>query len=269
MRLYTYGANQPNQNMHFYNNIWSDPTGTMGAYGSTANDFSDTPPDETTSFALDHNLYWNGGAAIPSDGGELINYTDDANRLVADPRLGSQAGMVVPRWLPGSGQFADGSATIRQAFERLVALYGAPGVDSPVIDAADPAHAPADDILGRSRSLPDLGAVEFVSVLALRGAPADRAIRLTWEVNATLPVSTTWHVDYYTNTASIYTVTNPFSTTRALVLTDHVQNYQWYTVTLHALLDGAFWLSDTVRVMPTGRFVYLPLVLRSTAQPVH
>lgn len=226
MRLYTYGDNPTNQNVRFYNNIWSDPTGTMGAYGGAANDFSDTPPGETASFALDRNLYWNGGAAIPSDGGELINYTDDANRLVADPLLGGQAGLIVPRWNQGAGQFADGSATIRQAFERLVALYATPGTDSPVIGAADPAYAPADDILGRPRSLPDIGAVEFVSVLALHGAPADRAIHLTWEVNATLPVSTTWHVDYYTQTVSIYTATDPNSAARSLTLTEHVLNYQ-------------------------------------------
>jgi len=33
-------------------------------------------------------------------------------------------------------------------------------------------------------------------------------------------------------------------------------------VTLHAMLAETFWLGDTVRVMPTDRFVYLPLVMR-------
>jgi hypothetical protein len=98
--------------------------------------------------------------------------------------------------------------------------------------------------------------------LILNGAPGNGAISLHWQVNATLPVTTTWHVDYYTQTASIYTATNALNTTRSLVLMEHVQNYQWYTVTLHAMLDDTSWLSDTVRVMPTDRFVYLPLVLR-------
>lgn len=146
------------------NNIWSDPAGTMGAENaSRPNDFSDTPPGETVSFALDHNLYWNGGESLPEDPAELINYTDDAGRVVADPGLGDQDGVVLPRWDPQAGQFGGGSPTIRAAFERLVVDYGALRVGSPAIDSADPAWAPAGDILGRSRSVgaaPDRGAYE-------------------------------------------------------------------------------------------------------------
>lgn len=259
MRLYAYGENQPNQNLRFYNNVWSDPTGTMGAHGGSANDFSDTPPGQTTSFTLDHNLYWNGGEALPYDSGELVNYTDDAHRLVADPLLGNQAGLVVPHW-DGSA-FTDGSSTIREAFERLVQLYGTPTARSPVIGAADPANAPAEDILGRPRSAPDIGAVEFVPVLSLQGRPADRALDLRWSVNTTLPDATTWRITYYTTTLTApFTTTDPLSATRAATLTG-LTNYQWYTVTLNAMLDITPLLTDTVRVMPTDLRVYLPLVL--------
>jgi hypothetical protein len=164
MRLNTEGSNPPNEAIRFYNNIWADPTGTMGAENpSRPNDFSDTPPGQTASFTLDHNLYWNGGAAIPQDSAELVNYTNDTHRIVADPRLADQAGLQLPRWAPASGQFADGSATIRQAFERLVTLYGAPGYNSPAIDTADPGQSPAEDILGQPRPgglAPDIGAYE-------------------------------------------------------------------------------------------------------------
>lgn len=40
-------------------------------------------------------------------------------------------------------------------------------------------------------------------------------------------------------------------------------NYVWYTVTLDAMLDGAPFLTDTVQVMPTDRFVYLPVVQKA------
>ncbi len=68
----------------------------------------------------------------------------------------------MPRWNQGSGRFADGSATIEDAFRRLVELYGRPAAGSPIVDAADPSQSPADDILGNPRTgLPDLGAVEW------------------------------------------------------------------------------------------------------------
>jgi len=108
----------------------------------------------------------------------------------------------------------------------------------------------------------DIGAYEFVADLDLHGTPGDRAIHLDWSVDDSLPVTTTWHVNYYTTTASVYTATEPLSTTRSTVLTAHVDNYQWYTVTLHAMVGGTSWLTDTVRVMPTDKFWHLPLVSR-------
>jgi hypothetical protein len=164
MRLNTEGSNQPNDNIEFSNNVWSDPTGTMGAHGGGGNDFSDTPPSETLAWDLDRNLYFNGGAAIPEDSGELINYTDDPTRVVADPRLPGQAGLVLPRWVAATGTFADGSVTIAQARRRLIDLYGTPSENSPLIDAADPVTAPDEDILGQPRTGgagPDLGCLEL------------------------------------------------------------------------------------------------------------
>ncbi len=165
MRLNTEGLNDPNENVHFFNNLWSDPTGTMGAGNSGSNDFSDTPVGETLSFILENNLYYNGTNPIPSDTNELVNYTDDPVSVIGDPVLPSQAGIVLPRWNETTGSFNDGSSTIRQAFENLVNLYGVPGTGSVAIDGADLANAPVEDILKNFRTdgFPDIGAVEVVS----------------------------------------------------------------------------------------------------------
>jgi len=159
MRLNTEGANPNNQDIHFYNNIWSDPTGTMGTEGYTGVDFAEVSSTQNISITLDNNLYWNGGSLIPADTGQLIHYTDDLNRVVDDPSLGSQVGLVVPYW--DGSSFADSSTTIRAAFERLVDLYGKPAQGSPVVGAADPNISPLDDILGNLRGpWPDIGAYQ-------------------------------------------------------------------------------------------------------------
>ena len=182
MRLNREGSNPANENIQFYNNIWSDPTGTMGAENpSRPNDFSDTPPADTASFSLDYNLYWNGGSPIPSDSGELINYTDDAHYLVGDPLLAGQSGLVLPRWDAGQGEFAGGFSTIRQAFEQLVLAYGGLPLNSPAVDQADPDQAPTEDILGNPRTsgnAPDLGALEVMigAPFYLTASPSASAI---------------------------------------------------------------------------------------------
>lgn len=256
-RLNTEGSNPANQNIQFFNNIWSDPTGTMGANGGGSNDFSDTPPGETSSWTLDNNLYWNGGAAIPEDANELINYTDDANRLVANPQLGGQSGLILPRWT--GSQFADGSSTIADVFTNLVLLYGTPSGTSPVVDTADPANAPAEDILGNGRSDPDIGAVEFIPQLQLTGSPNDQMIVLNWEVNTAVAPGTTWQISYSGPAGDQPSpITGLASGTRSTTLTG-LTNYTTYDITLNAMVSGSPVLTDTVSVMPTDLLLYLPL----------
>ncbi len=153
-----------NDEINFYNNIWSDPTGTMGASFGGSNDFSDTPAGEVDQWELENNQYFNGGAAIPSSASETINFTDDTRRIVGDPGLPTQANLVVPRWDSTDGEFADGSATIREAFVNLVMRYGTPSSTSSGVDQAWAAQSPADDILGNLRDdTPDVGAFELIA----------------------------------------------------------------------------------------------------------
>lgn len=155
--------NPNNDSIYIYNNIWSDPTGTMG-------DFSDTPIGETILFQLDRNLYWNDGNAIPADlVNDLININDDARALQGNPQLGSQSGLIPPHFNGITFVFADGSTSIRQAFEQLVNNYGALPVGSIAIDSADASLSPSNDILGNPRgTVPDLGAFEFGTATPLR-----------------------------------------------------------------------------------------------------
>jgi hypothetical protein len=98
--------------------------------------------------------------------------------------------------------------------------------------------------------------------LVLHGAPADQAIRLTWTVNTTLPVTSTWRLAYDGPTGDQPSpITGIISPTRAYTLTG-LTNYTWYTVTLNAMSGSVSFLADTVTVLPTDIFVYLPLVLR-------
>jgi hypothetical protein len=96
----------------------------------------------------------------------------------------------------------------------------------------------------------------------LHGTPADRAIHLSWTVNTALPATSTWPIDYRSQTGTLYTpVTDIISATRVYTLTG-LANYTWYTVTLSAMVGSTPFLSDTVQAMPTDTFVYLPMVLR-------
>jgi hypothetical protein len=112
-------------------------------------------------------MYWNGSELIPEDTNELINYSDDAARVVADPLLGDQNYLVLPRWNSDANKFADDSITIRQAFEKLVLLYAKPLEGSSLVDAANPTNSPIDDIIGNPRlagSSADIGAYEVGAV---------------------------------------------------------------------------------------------------------
>jgi len=117
-------------------------------------------------------LFWNGAAELPYDAGELINYTDDLHRLVENPMLPGQAGIELPRWIAEENQFADGSLSIRRAFQKLVIQYGMPHALSPVLDAANATNSPSEDILGNPRpygGAPDIGAIELLVADELPG----------------------------------------------------------------------------------------------------
>ncbi|MBN2004523.1 MAG: fibronectin type III domain-containing protein [Anaerolineae bacterium] len=97
--------------------------------------------------------------------------------------------------------------------------------------------------------------------VTLHGTPANRAIHLTWDVNGTLPATSTWTINYASPGSAFLPITGLTNTLHAHTLTG-LTNYVLYTVTLSAVADGSVLVSDTITAMPTDRFVYLPLILR-------
>jgi len=155
-RIGSEGSNPASEDIFFYNNIFSDPLGTMdNEFVNGYNSFV------LSSFEINNNLYWNNGNSLPSSG--ILTPVDDTRALEANPLLETdQSGIVLPVWDAQNSSFLSGSTTIRKEFERLVNNYGAIPSDSPARDSADPSNMPPDDILGTTRDVnPDIGAFEY------------------------------------------------------------------------------------------------------------
>ncbi len=152
--------NPRNQNIFFYNNIWADPTGSMGGdLKGKSNRFSRGHLEDTENLVMDNNLYWNGLFRVPN--GDLLSpLQDDTHRIVAPPLLASnQRSVVLPYW--NGNAFLSGSESIREEFVRLVSKYGEISIISFAKNSANPSYTPPDDILGRARgNYPDIGAYE-------------------------------------------------------------------------------------------------------------
>jgi hypothetical protein len=168
-RIVTVGSSPPSDGVHIHNNIWSDPTGTMGDTFNRGG--------ATVNLTFDNNLYFNDGNAFPTSSESIVEVSDDAGAVIGDPLLPDPSSAPLPRWDQGSGTFADGSTSIADVFESLVLDYAVPAAGSPAIGAADATSMPADDILGNLRSeggAPDIGAFEKPSCVgAGEGEPCD------------------------------------------------------------------------------------------------
>ncbi|MFZ6028750.1 MAG: right-handed parallel beta-helix repeat-containing protein [Chloroflexota bacterium] len=101
--------------------------------------------------------------------------------------------------------------------------------------------------------------IEEIPALDLQGIPDDGRITLNWEVNVTLPATTTWTITYTGTTGDEPSPIGGIeANTRSYTLTG-LANYEWYDITLTT--DPPL-LTDTVRAMPTGWLLSLPLVRR-------
>ena len=96
--------------------------------------------------------------------------------------------------------------------------------------------------------------------LKLQAIPGDQALYLTWEVNTTLPLTSTWQLEYVGPGGDQSSpVTGLPESARSFTLTG-LTNYTPYTITLNAMLASTPILTDTVTAVPTDIFNYLPVV---------
>ncbi len=110
---------------------------------------------------------------------------------------------------------------------------------------------------------PDVGAFEFVPKFDLTGAPGDQEIYLIWEISEELPPTAVLQLQYAGPQGTTPSpITNIPLDTRQYVLTG-LENYTIYEVTLLALDNGTPILSDTVKIMPTDIFLFLPTIVKS------
>ena len=125
------------------------------------------------------------------------------------------------------------------------------------------------DVAGLVNDIPAKRRFEGLSclpenALILTGKPADHAISLGWEVNVSLPLTTTWTIDYIGIPGDQPSpITGIPADTRLFTLSG-LTNYTWYTITLET--DPA-WLSDAVTRMPTDHFSYLPSLWKWAVLP--
>ncbi len=148
--------NPPCTDLFYYNNVFLDPTNTTGhLIKGTSSDIE--------YGAISSNLYWWGGASIPTDSEDYFNFYNDPQAIVSDPLLGSPAQpLPLPIWT--GSVFAGGHGSVSEVHAAFAETYARPSATSPVVDAADPAHMPVDDIAGKTRdAAPDIGAYELFS----------------------------------------------------------------------------------------------------------
>lgn len=135
------------------------------------------------------------------------------------------------------------------------------------IDAGTTLADVTTDLEGKARPIGaafDMGAYEYGTPpqLFLTGSPADQTINLNWEIVATIPTTATWQITYDGPTGNPSSpITNIDNATRSYQITN-LTNYTTYNVTLNAMVNGTPILTDTVSVMPTNQFVYLPIILK-------
>lgn len=215
--------------------------------------------------------YLNNTLISPAEDGLRI-YTDEATtiNIVKNNLIVNPGGDYV---VPLNGVELDMSHNLFEAdlaavqFKDEAAGNYRPAAGSPAIDSGTDVSAlgVTMDYAGTPRPQDgayDIGAYEFTPALTMQVRPNDQALYLTWQVDITLPLTSTWRLAYEGPPGDQPSpLTGLSQPTRAYTLTG-LTNYAPYTLTLQAMLDGSPFLTDTVTATPTDLFIYLPVMLK-------
>ncbi len=168
-----------NEGIVLSNNIWSDPTASMGTEGFNGADVFEALAGANGAVRLDNNVYYNGSNAVPPDTAQEVNITKDLHARFGDPLLPAPSSIVLPVY--NGATFGGGFVAIRDVFIALANRYGKPASASLAIDQAR-GPAPQDDLLGATRTgNADIGAIEVgASNPNQPPAPSDTKSVLAW-----------------------------------------------------------------------------------------
>jgi hypothetical protein len=99
--------------------------------------------------------------------------------------------------------------------------------------------------------------------LNVGGAPGDRTLRVTWQANVSLPLTSTWRITYQGPPGDLASpISNLPHATTSYLLTG-LTNYALYTMTVAAMNDTTpLIIAAPIVLMPSDRLYYLPVVLR-------
>jgi hypothetical protein len=216
---------------------WTSLTARNNIWAATEYALYNANPTQPLDLDYD-NLY----TTLP---GELAWWSDLSDRhlnTLAELRTATGQEMHGFNLTPGFNNAASGDYSLSATSQMLDKGLVIPGIND-----------------GYKSAAPDLGALEFTPSLVLNGAPGDKTISLNWQVNATLPGGTTWTITYTGPAGSQPSpITGISADARTYMLTG-LTNYAWYDITLSTVPPL---LTSTVRVMPTDRLIYLPIIKR-------
>lgn len=163
MRFNRERSNPINDNINIINNIWSDPSGTMGQGDyQKSNDFSDIGYNDLETFTFDNNLVFNGEQDLPYSLLDKINPTTDKHLIAEDPSIQQSENIRLPLWNSATNTFEDGSFSIQSAFLKIVFENAIPLNSSAVQKSTNPTFDLDYDLLGNPRHKPhSVGAIHL------------------------------------------------------------------------------------------------------------